>query len=56
MPLTLFHSEQDRNVPISFTKQVMANPPTAQLIIYPQEGHTSLILNQFEEIAQMMAE
>jgi pimeloyl-ACP methyl ester carboxylesterase len=54
MPLTLFHGEQDRNVPIAPVRQVVANLPTAKLITYPDEGHISLILNQFEAIAKVL--
>jgi pimeloyl-ACP methyl ester carboxylesterase len=54
IPLTLFHGEQDRTVPIAYVKRVVAkNLPTAQLSIYPEEGHIS-ILNQFEIISKAL--
>jgi pimeloyl-ACP methyl ester carboxylesterase len=52
IPLTLFHGEQDRNVPIAPIRRVLASLPTSQLITYPEEGHISLIINQFESIAK----
>ena len=54
MPLTWFHGEQDRNVPITLIKRVAAGVPTIQLITYPQEGHISLSINQFEAIAKVL--
>jgi pimeloyl-ACP methyl ester carboxylesterase len=54
MPLTLFHGEQDRTVPIAHVKRVVPNLPTAQLVTYPEEGHISLIINQFERIAKVL--
>jgi pimeloyl-ACP methyl ester carboxylesterase len=54
MPLIWFHGEQDRNVPIALIKQVAESLPTTQLITYPQEGHISLIMNQFELVAKAL--
>ena len=51
MPLKFFHGEKDTNIPISLAKQVVMELPTAQLTTYPEEGHLSLIVNQFETIA-----
>lgn len=51
IPLIIFHGEQDRNVPIAPIKRVVASLPTAKLTTYPEEGHYSLIVNQFETIA-----
>jgi pimeloyl-ACP methyl ester carboxylesterase len=54
IPLIWFHGEQDRNVPIALIKQVTASLPTIQFIPCPQEGHISLIMNQFEPIAKVL--
>lgn len=54
MPLTLFHGEQDMNVPIAFVKRSVETLPTAQLVTYPDEGHISLIMNQFDAIAKAL--
>jgi pimeloyl-ACP methyl ester carboxylesterase len=54
MPLTLFHGEQDRNIPIGAVKKVMASLPTARLVTYPDEGHISLIVNHLYAIAKAL--
>ena len=54
MPLKFFHGEKDTNIPISLAKQVVMELPTAQLATYPEEGHISLIANQFETIAKSL--
>ena len=54
MPLRFFHGEQDMTIPISLAKQVVMELPTAQLATYPEEGHISLIANQFETIAKSL--
>ena len=56
MPLIMFHGEQDINVPLSPIKRVVANLPTAQLTTYPEEGHFSLIINQFETITKSLVD
>lgn len=50
----MFYGEQDKNVPIAPIKRVLASLPTAKLTTYPEEGHFSLILNQFETIAKSL--
>ena len=54
IPLIMFHGEQDTSVPISSVKKAVANLPTAKLTIYPEEGHISVIVNQFETIAKSL--
>lgn len=54
MPLIWFHGDQDKNVPIALIKRVTASLPTIQFITCPQEGHISLIMNQFEVIAKVL--
>lgn len=56
MPVKLFHGEQDTKVPISMAKQVADRLPTAQLFSYPNEGHISVGINQFEAIAQALVQ
>jgi pimeloyl-ACP methyl ester carboxylesterase len=56
IPLTIFHGERDKNVPIAPIKRVVASLPTAKLRTYPEEGHLSLMLNQFEMIAKLLVE
>lgn len=54
MPLIWFHGEQDRNIPIGLIKQTTESLTSTQLITYPQEGHISLIMNQFEAITDSL--
>jgi pimeloyl-ACP methyl ester carboxylesterase len=54
IPLTFFHGGQDRNVPISMAKRAIDRLPTARLITYPDEGHISIVINQFEAIAHAL--
>lgn len=51
MPLTLFHGQQDRNVPIGTVRKVVAGLPTARLVTYDNEAHLSTLCNHMEEIA-----
>ena len=54
MPLTLFYGEEDRNVPLELVKRTAATLPTAKLVIYPNEGHISVVVNQIEAIARAL--
>jgi pimeloyl-ACP methyl ester carboxylesterase len=54
IPVKLFQGEQDTKVPISMARQVIDRLPTAQLFSYPDEGHISVGINQFEAIAQAL--
>ena len=56
MPLTLFYGENDRNVPLGLVKEIVATLPTANLVMYPNEGHISVVVNQIEAIAQALVE
>ncbi|MEO1069238.1 MAG: hypothetical protein AAFW95_08980, partial [Cyanobacteria bacterium J06638_6] len=54
MPLTLFYGEDDRNVPLDLVKRTAATLPTAKLVMYPNEGHISVVVNQIEAIAKVL--
>ncbi|MFG6101439.1 alpha/beta hydrolase [Leptothoe sp. EHU-05/26/07-4] len=54
MPLTLFYGEEDRNVPLDLVKQIAATLPTTKLVMYPNEGHISVVVNQIESIAKAL--
>lgn len=54
MPLTLFYGEEDRNVPLDLVKRVAATLPTTKLVMYPNEGHISVVVNQIEAIAKAL--
>jgi pimeloyl-ACP methyl ester carboxylesterase len=50
MPVHIWHGEQDKIVPV-VQGQLMANAlPHANLGIYPNEGHVSIIVNHYEEL------
>lgn len=53
-PLTLFHGEQDRNVPVGLVRQMVDSLPCAELITYPEDGHISTYINRFDEIAKSL--
>lgn len=54
MPLTLFYGEEDKNVPLELVKQTAAMLPTAKLVMYPNEGHISVVVNQIDAIAKAL--
>ena len=54
MPLTLFYGEEDRNVPLDLVKRIAATLPTTKLVMYPNEGHISVLVNQIEAIAKAL--
>ncbi|MEM9215281.1 MAG: alpha/beta hydrolase, partial [Cyanobacteria bacterium P01_F01_bin.150] len=54
MPLTLFYGEEDRNVPLGLVRRIAATLPTAKLVMYPNEGHISVVVNQIEAIAKVL--
>jgi pimeloyl-ACP methyl ester carboxylesterase len=54
IPLTFFHGGQDRNIPMSMAKRAVDRLPTAKLLAYPNEGHISIVINQFEAIARAL--
>ncbi len=54
IPITFFHGEQDRSISIAMAKKAVSRLPTARLFAYPNEGHLSVVINQFEAIAQAL--
>lgn len=54
MPLILFYGEEDKNVPIELVKRTAAVLPTAELVMYPNEGHISVVVNQIETITKAL--
>ena len=54
MPITLLYGEEDRNVPLNLARRVAASLPQAQLMILPNEGHISIVVNQIEAIAKVL--
>ena len=47
MPVLLLHGEQDRVVPAAHGRWLAEHVPTAELRLYPGEGHIS-VLNHAE--------
>lgn len=56
IPLKFFHGEQDKTVTIALAKRYIDRLPTAQLFTYPNEGHISVVVNQFETIVKALKE
>jgi pimeloyl-ACP methyl ester carboxylesterase len=54
IPIIFFHGEQDRSISIIMAKKAVARLPTAKLFTYPNEGHLSVVINQFEAIARAL--
>ncbi|MBW4539123.1 MAG: alpha/beta hydrolase [Myxacorys chilensis ATA2-1-KO14] len=54
MPLTLFYGEEDRNVPLDLVRRVAVSLPQTKLMIFPNEGHISVVVNQIEAIAKVL--
>ena len=54
IPLNFFHGEQDKTVTIALAKRYINRLPTAKLGTYPDEGHISIVVNQFETIVQAL--
>lgn len=54
MPLTLFYGEEDRNVPLELVRRTAATLPASKLVMYPNEGHISVVVNQIEAIAKAL--
>jgi pimeloyl-ACP methyl ester carboxylesterase len=54
IPLKFFHGEQDKSVPIALAKRSIDRLPTAKLFSYPNEGHISIVVNQFEAIVNAL--
>jgi pimeloyl-ACP methyl ester carboxylesterase len=54
IPITFFHGEQDRSISIAMARKAVGRLPTAKIFAYPNEGHLSVLINQFEAIAQAL--
>lgn len=51
MPVRIFHGTLDRNVPLALVQAYAKKLPSAQLTVFPQEGHLSTLCGCFAEIA-----
>ena len=54
IPLILFHGGLDRNFPIALVRRTVNGLPSAHLITCPEEGHISILVNRFDEIAKAL--
>jgi pimeloyl-ACP methyl ester carboxylesterase len=51
MPVKIFHGALDRNVPLALVQAYVRKLPSAQLTVFPQEGHLSTLCARFADIA-----
>lgn len=51
LPITFFHGEKDKNVPIEIVNWMTPLISHVVLITYPDEAHLSTLCNHFDEIA-----
>jgi pimeloyl-ACP methyl ester carboxylesterase len=49
-PVHLYQSGLDRHVPEAMGRYLQARLPRASLRLYPQEGHLSIVINQFPQV------
>ncbi|MDH4567367.1 alpha/beta hydrolase [Pseudomonas sp. BN414] len=49
-PVHLYQSGLDRHVPEAMGRHLQAHLPCANLRLYPQEGHLSIVINQFPQV------
>ena len=51
-PITFFHGELDKNMPIELVKKMVIQIPNAKLITYENDAHLSTLCNHFNEAAR----
>ena len=51
-PITFFHGELDRNMPIEVARLMTSKIPNTKLITYPGEAHLSMLCNHFVDAAE----
>jgi pimeloyl-ACP methyl ester carboxylesterase len=51
LPVRIFHGALDRNVPLAVVQAYAKRLSSAQLTVFPQEGHLSALCGRFAEIA-----
>ena len=57
VPVHLYQSGQDRNVPPAMADYMAARLPQAKLRHYPDEGHLSIVVNRFGDcLADLLAQ
>ena len=53
-PITLFHGEQDTNVPVALARRGAAYLRGSRLITYEHDAHLSTLCNHIEEVAAVL--
>ena len=53
-PITLFHGEEDVNVPIALARRGAAYLPGSRLVTYPHDAPRSTRCNHVEDIAAVL--
>jgi len=51
-PITFFHGEADRNMPVELVRKMTGQLPNAKLIVYKNEAHLSTLCNHFDATAK----
>ncbi len=53
-PVHMWQGVQDQNAPIAMARYLAAAIPTSHLMVYPEEGHLSIMVNHAEEVFQTL--
>jgi pimeloyl-ACP methyl ester carboxylesterase len=53
-PITFYHGELDRNMPIEVARLMVSKMPNAKLITYDNEAHLSTFYNHFLDAAKQL--
>ena len=53
-PITFFHGKEDNTVPIQVVEWMVPRIPKAKLVTYPNDGHMSVLIGHFDEIAEAL--
>lgn len=51
-PITFFHGEMDKNMPVEIVKKMVAVMANAKLITYKDDAHLSTLCHHFDEVAR----
>lgn len=54
-PITYFHGQKDKNVPVELVKKMISLVPNATLIPLKNEAHFSPLCNHFQKIAEALS-
>jgi pimeloyl-ACP methyl ester carboxylesterase len=54
LPVTFFHGEEDKTVPVEVVRQMAPLITNAKLVTYKNDGHLSVLCDHFDEIAEIL--